>query len=116
MALYFILRGIYKARSGNSGVMVHRAALRVRVPRAHARPSDLINLNQGVRVPRTVTIIRLIIFTLNESKGMKVIFESTSAPRVYLTLECIPHRRETMLNYVKMLMQRNFTPFFMIAL
>ena len=42
------------------GVMVPRAALGVRVPRAHARrvatSSDLINLNQGVRVPWTVPI------------------------------------------------------------
>ena len=47
------------------GVMVPRAALGVRVPRAHARrvatPSDLINLNQGVRVPWTVSITRPII-------------------------------------------------------
>jgi hypothetical protein len=59
------------------GVMVPRAALGVRVPGAHARrvatPSDLINLNQGVRVPWTVPIARPIIFTLNEYRGMKVI-------------------------------------------
>ena len=75
MALYFILRGIYKARSDNPiGIMVPRAALGVRVLRAHARrvatPSDLINLNQGVRVPWTVPITRPIIFTLNESVDM----------------------------------------------
>ena len=64
--------------------MVPRAALGVSVPRAHARsvatPSDLINLNQEVRVPWTVPITRPIIFTLNESVDMKVIFGSTSTP------------------------------------
>jgi hypothetical protein len=69
MALYFILRGIYiRPTLITLGVMVPRAALGVRVPRAHARriatPSDLIN--QGVRVPWTVPITRPIIFTLNE--------------------------------------------------
>ena len=62
MALYFILRGIYKPALKTLGVMVPRAALGVRVPRAalgvrvpraHARriatPSDRIDLNQGVR-------------------------------------------------------------------
>jgi hypothetical protein len=67
MALYFILRGIYKARSDNPRGGPYRAALGVRVPTAHARrvatPSDLINLNQGVRVPWTVPITRPIIFT-----------------------------------------------------
>ena len=85
MALYFILLGIYKAHSDNPiGVMVPRAALVVRVPTAHDRrvaiPSDLINLNQGVRVPWTVPITRPIIFTLNESMGMEVTFWSTSTP------------------------------------
>ena len=68
------------------GVMVPRAALGVRVPRAHARrvatSSDLVNLNQGVRVPWTVPITRPIIFTLNESMGMKVTFGSTSTPQI----------------------------------
>ena len=86
MALYFILRGIYKARSENPRVMVPRAALGVRVPRAHARrvatPSDRIDLDQGVRVPWPVPITRLIIFTMNESMGMKVTFGSTSTPQI----------------------------------
>ena len=95
MALYFILRGIYKARFENPrvmvpraalGVRVPRAALGVRVPRAHARrvatPSDRIDLNQGVRVPWPVPITRLIIFTMNESMGMKVTFGSTSTPQI----------------------------------
>ena len=64
------------------GVRVPRAALGVRVPRAHARkvatPSDRIHLNQGVRVPWPVPII----FTMNESMGMKVTFGSTSTPRI----------------------------------
>ena len=51
------------------GVMVHRVAVGVRVPRAHARrvstPFDLINLNQGVRVSWRVHFSRPIIFTLN---------------------------------------------------
>ena len=94
MALYFILLGIYKARSVKTlgvmvpraalGVRVPRAALGVRVPRAHARrvanPSDRIDLNQGVRVPRPVPITRIIIFTMNESMGMKVTFGSSSTP------------------------------------
>jgi hypothetical protein len=67
-------------------VMVPRAALGVRVPRAHARrvatPSDRIDLNQGVRVPWPVPITRLIIFTMNESMGMKVTFGSTSTPQI----------------------------------
>jgi hypothetical protein len=66
------------------GVVVPRAALGVRFPREHAirvaTPSDLINLNQGVRFPWTVPITRPIIFTLNESMGMKVTFGSTSTP------------------------------------
>ena len=90
MALYFILRGIYKARSDNPRVMVPRAALGVRVPRAHTRrvatPSDLIKLKQGVKVPWTVPITRLIIFTLNESRGMKVTFGSTSTPQTQYSL------------------------------
>ena len=66
--------------------MVPRAALGVKVPRAHARrvatPTDLINLNQGVSVPWTVPITRPIIFTLTESMGMKVAFGSTSIPQI----------------------------------
>jgi hypothetical protein len=86
MALYFILRGIHKARSDNPRGGPYRAALGVRVPTAHARrvatPSDLINLDQGVRVPWTVPITGPIIFTLNESMGMKVTFGSTSIPQI----------------------------------
>ena len=57
MALYFILRGVHEARSETLGVKVPRAALRVRFPRAHVRkvatPSDVIELNSGVRIPWT---------------------------------------------------------------
>ena len=52
-----------------------RGTLGVRAPEHKPEgvrvPSDL-NLNQGVRVPWTVPITRLIKFTLNESMGMKV--------------------------------------------
>ena len=56
--------------------MVPSDALGVRVPRAQVRgvaiPSELINLNQGVRVPWTVRITRRLIYTLNESMGIEV--------------------------------------------
>ena len=48
--------------------MVTRGALGIRVPRAQARrvatPSELIDLNQGVRVPWTVPITWRIVYTL----------------------------------------------------
>ena len=58
------------------GKMVLRGLLGVRVPRAQVRrvatPSELINLNQGVRVPWTDRITRRLVHTINESMGINV--------------------------------------------
>ena len=58
------------------GVRIPRGALGVRVPRAQVRrvatPSEVINLNQGVRVPWTDRIARRLVYTINESMGMNV--------------------------------------------
>ena len=66
------------------GVYIRTALtpLGVRVRRAHARrvgtPSDLINLNQGLRVSWAVPMTLLIIFTLNESISETLRSSSTS--------------------------------------
>ena len=56
--------------------MVPRGAQGVRVPRAQVRrvatPSELIILNQGVRVPWTDRITRWLVYTINEPMGMNV--------------------------------------------
>ena len=87
MVVYFILRGINKARSENLGIRVHRAVLGVRVPRAHVkRGPTLFNVIE-LAEPRgkgpldRITKTDLFIFTLHESMGInKRTLESASTP------------------------------------